>query len=210
MSKQQINELKNLIEQLFLGSVSRGLDFQKAIPIGKLSMEGRNLLKRISNLDFKEDIQFCLHPSDLYHIYLNHFGSNEDDLSNLNPLHIDDIRTIAEVLFHPDAIVYLGEDKKGKKFAFFLENEAGSYNLIEVYAQKRAKLTVKTCYNRKKGVSQSAMTLLAQTSETYGATLVDANIPILFEYETDLVNKAQELLAQIKFEDEESDNLESK
>ena len=43
------------------------------------------------------------------------------------------------------------------------------------------KLTVKTYYHTKKGVSQSAMTLLAQTSETYGATLSVANIPILWE-----------------------------
>ena len=37
-------------------------------------------------------------------------------------------------------------------------------------------------YHTKKGVSQSAMTLLAQTSETYGATLSIANIPIILEH----------------------------
>ncbi|MBQ7812028.1 MAG: hypothetical protein IJ394_05670, partial [Bacteroidales bacterium] len=76
---------------------------------------------------------------------------------------------------------YLGEDKKGKKFVFFLEGEVGCFNLIDVYAHRRGKLTVKTYYHTKKGVSQSAMNLLAQTSETYGATLSVANIPILLK-----------------------------
>lgn len=106
-------------------------------------------------------------------------GENEKDTSNLIPLSIDDIRRMVDVLYHPDAIAYLGEDSKGKKFVFLLEGEIGCFNLIDVYAQKRGKLTAKTYYHTKKGVSQSAMTILAQTSETYEATLSVANIPIL-------------------------------
>ena len=120
------------------------------------------------------------------HIYKGHIGGNEDDTSNLIPLSNNDIRRIVDILYHPDAVAYLGEDNKGKKFVFFLEGEIGCFNLIDVYAQKRGKLTVKTYYHTKKGVSQSAMILLAQTSETYGATLSVANIPILSAVETKL------------------------
>lgn len=180
MSKRELNELKDLIEQLFVDSVEGKLK-GKAIPIGRLSSEGRKFLSSLSGLEFKAEIDFCVHPDDLFHIYKGHIGSNEDDPSNLIPLIQEDIRKIVDILYQPDAVAYLGEDNKGKKFVFFLEGEIGCFNLIDVYAQKRGKLTVKTYYHTKKGVSQSAMSLLAQTSETYGATLSVANIPILLE-----------------------------
>lgn len=180
MSKIEIKNLKDRIEQLFIDSVAGKLK-NSAIPIGKLTESGKTFLQNISGLSFKDEVTFYLHPSDLRHIYLRHYGTNEKDPSNLAPLTIDDIRNIADVLIHPDAIAYLGEDQKGKKFAMFLENANGCYNLIEVYAESRGKITPKTYYNAKKGVSQSAMDLLAQTSETYGATLMFANIPILLE-----------------------------
>lgn len=163
MSKRELEELRDLIEQLFAES-------------------GRIFLSQLSGLEFKSEIHFYVHPDDLKHIYKGHMGVNEKDISNLIPLSIEDIRRIVDVLYHPDAIAYLGEDSKGKKFVFFLEGEIGCFNLIDVYAQKRGKLTVKTYYHTKKGVTQSAMTLLAQTSETYGATLSIANIPIILEH----------------------------
>ena len=180
MSKIETKNLKDRIEQLFIDSIAGKLD-NAAVPIGRLTESGKQFLQKISNLTFKDEVTFYLHPSDLKHIYLRHYGSNEKDRANLFPLTIDDIRNIADVLIHPDAVIYLGEDQKGKKFAMFLENTSGCNNLIEVYAESRGKITPKTYYNAKKGVSQSAMDLLAQTSKTYGATLVCANIPILLE-----------------------------
>lgn len=180
MSKRELDELRDRIEQLFVDSVDGKLD-NKAISIGKLTESGRIFLSILSGLEFKNEIQFYVHPDDLIHIYKGHIGKNKYDISNLIPLTVDDIRGIVDVLYHPDAIAYLGEDSKGKKFVFFREGEIGCFNLIDVYAMRRGKLTVKTYYHTKKGVSQSAMTLLAQTSETYGATLSVANIPILLE-----------------------------
>ena len=56
MSKHQLNELKDLIEQLFLGSVARELNVNKSIPIGHLSLEGHGLLHKTSGLEFMQDI----------------------------------------------------------------------------------------------------------------------------------------------------------
>lgn len=180
MTKRELNDLRDFIEQIFNDSVAGKLE-QTAIPIGVLTETGKSFLENLSGLDFKEEVTFCLHPDDLVHIYKNHYGLNENDQSNLISLVGEDIRKIADILYHPDAVAYLGEDKKGKKFVFFLESEVGCFNLIDVYAHRRGKLTVKTYYHTKKGVSQSAMNFLAQTSETYGATLSVANIPILLK-----------------------------
>lgn len=131
MSKRELDELRDRIEQLFVDSVDGKLD-NKAISIGKLTESGRIFLSILSGLEFKNEIQFYVHPDDLIHIYKGHIGKNEDDISNLIPLTIDDIRGIVDVLYHPDAIAYLGEDSKGKKFVFFREGEIGCFNLIDV------------------------------------------------------------------------------
>lgn len=180
MTKRELDNLRDFIEQTFTDSIAGKLE-RTAVPIGTLTAEGKSFLKKLSGLDFKEDVSFCLHPDDLVHIYNNHYRSNEDDQSNLISLIDEDIRKIADILYQPDAVAYLGEDKKGKKFVFFLESDVGCFNLIDVYAHRRGKLTVKTFYHTKKGVSQSAMNILTQTSETYGATLSVANIPILLK-----------------------------
>ena len=109
MSKRELDELRDLIEQLFADSVAGKME-SKAIPIGKLTESGHKFLSQLSGLDFKSEIHFYVHPYDLKHIYRGHMGENEKDTSNLIPLSIDDIRGIVDVLYHPDAIAYLGED----------------------------------------------------------------------------------------------------
>ncbi|MGN0037071.1 MAG: hypothetical protein ACI36X_07685 [Bacteroidaceae bacterium] len=97
------------------------------------------------------------------------------------------MRNIADVISFPDRIIYAKENvgEKRKMFFFLKEAENGTYNLLEIYADKKGNLTAKTFYKTKEGVSQRAMTLsesLHTTSETDGATLNDgAKIPQMFE-----------------------------
>lgn len=177
--------IKNRIEALFNEAIS-GEFKGKPISIGRLTDEGKAYLEQISGVAFKEYVDFVLNPSDLVHIYKGHFGNNETDERSI-PLDIEDIRNIADVISFPDRIIYAKENtgEKRKMFFFLKEAENGTYNLLEIYADKKGNLTAKTFYKTKEGVSQRAMTLsksLHTTSETDGATLNDgAKIPQMFE-----------------------------
>lgn len=177
MSKKQINNLKDLIEQLFISAVS-GNPVTYSIPIGCLSEMGRVALSTISDFDLNESIHFCVHTSDLRHIFMKHYGSNESARNELRPLSMTDIREIANVLVHPDYIINLGIDNGGNKFAFILENEDNVLTIIEVYAHKKAKLTIKTFYNAIDG-DKLREKLLSQNPK--GRTFIsDTQIPIMF------------------------------
>lgn len=177
--------IKNRIEALFNEAISGEFN-GKPISIGRLTDEGKAYLEQISGVAFKEYVDFVLNPSDLVHIYKGHFGNNETDERSI-PLDIEDIRNIADVISFPDRIIYAKENvgEKRKMFFFLKEAENGTYNLLEIYADKKGNLTAKTFYKTKEGVSQRAMTLsksLHTTSETDGATLNDdAKIPQMFE-----------------------------
>ena len=156
----------------------------KPISIGSLTKEGKEYLERISGIKLKKNVSFVLNPSDLNHIYNDHYGKNEKDTGNNIPLNDYDIRRLVDVIAFPTRVVF-GEDKQGRKVFYFLsETPSGTYNLMEIYANKKGNLTAKTYYKTKKGATQRVMELesLLSTSETYsGATLSDAKIPILFD-----------------------------
>ena len=156
----------------------------KPISVGSLTKEGKEYLERISGIKLKENVSFVLNPSDLNHIYNDHYGKNEKDTGNNIPLNDYDIRRLVDVIAFPTRVVF-GEDKQGRKVFYFLsETPSGTYNLMEIYANKKGNLTAKTYYKTKKGATQRVMELesLLSTSETYsGATLSDAKIPILFD-----------------------------
>lgn len=185
--------IKNRIEALFNKAIS-GEFSGKPISIGRLTAEGKAYLERISGVSFKDKVDFVLNPSDLIHINKGHFGNNETDERNI-PLDIEDIRSIADVVSFPNRIIYANENagEKRKMFFFLKEAENGTYNLLEIYTDKKGNLTAKTFYKTKEGVSQRAMTLsksLHTTSETDGATLYDdAKIPKMFESSKEKGNK---------------------
>ena len=183
-------QTKDRVENLFTAAVN-GTFKGKPVSIGTLTKEGKQYLESISGLTFKDKVDFMLNASDLVHMYNEHFGENEKDLGSNIPLTIDDIRNIVDVVLNPEKVLYLGEDE-GKRFAFLAPADSGAYNLIEVYTTKRGNLSSKTFYKTKKGVSHRAMILEKEsrhsTSETNGATLSDAKIPILF----DIANQGNE------------------
>ena len=185
----QIGRAKDKVENLFTDAVN-GRFKGKPVSIGTLTEEGKKYLESISGLTFKDKVDFVLNSSDLMHMYNEHFGANEKDPGSNIPLTIDDIRNIVDVILNPEKVLYLGEDD-GKRFAFLAPADSGAYNLIEVYTTKKGNLSSKTFYKTKKGVSHRAMILEKEsrhsTSETNGATLSDAKIPILF----DIANKEE-------------------
>ena len=181
----RLEDTKDRIEALFNKAVSGDLK-GKPISIGTLTKEGKDYLEKLSGITFKDRVDFVLNPSDLVHIYKRHFGSNEKDGRNI-PLDIDDIRSIADIISHPDKVIFSIEEgaQERKMFSFLKEADRGSYNLLEIYSDRKGNLTAKSFYKSKEGVSQRAISLartLHSTSETGGATLnTDAKIPQMFE-----------------------------
>ena len=176
---------KNRIEALFNQAIS-GEFKGKPISIGTLTDEGKAYLEQISGVAFKGKVDFVLNPSDLIHIYKRHFGENEKDGRNI-PLDIEDIRSIVDIISNPDRVIYSVEEgqQERKMFSFLKEVEQGTYNLLEIYSDRKGNLTAKSFYKSKEGVSQRVISLtrtLHSTSETDGATLNDgAKIPQMFE-----------------------------
>ena len=83
----------------------------------------------------------------------------------------------------------LGVEPDGLKrnlFYFLSSTNGGTYNLLEIYGDRKGNLTAKTFYKTKKAVSQRVLSLLKSehlTSVTDGASLSDdAKLPKFFEY----------------------------
>lgn len=180
------NDTKDTIETLFNDAVSGKLT-GKPISIGRLTDAGREYLQKISGINMKESIDFVLNPSDLVHIYKDHFGNNEKDKGQNIPLDINDVRNIVDVISNPDNVVFFKENEGNNRnmFYFFKETDNGTYNLMEIYSDRKGNLTAKTFYKTRKDASQRIMDLkksLFLTSETNsGAILSDAKIPQIFE-----------------------------
>lgn len=172
-------QIKDMFDKAIAGNLTG-----KPISIGRLTAEGKTYLENISGLQLKDDIDFVLNPSDLVHIYKNHYGENEKDKGNNIPLTRYDIGRMIDVISFPTKILY-GEDKEGRKsFYFLMEDFGGAYNLLEIYANKKGNLSSKTYYKTRKGVSQRVMNIensLHSTSKTDEATLSDAKIPQMFD-----------------------------
>lgn len=174
----------------------------RSIQIGNLTQEGRKLLETISGIKMKHDISFNLNISDLRNIYNEHYGDNEKDKGNNIPLTDEDIRSIVDVLYNPDDVIF-GVEKKGekRKLFFFLKDAGdGAYNLTEVYADRRGNLTAKSYYKTKKGSNLRAVSIKndseLSTSETSGASLFSgAKIPTLFEI-SEKIEKKDEIKYQ--------------
>ena len=183
LDNAELMAVSNEILRLF-NDAKNGELTGKPIQIGKLTQEGRKFLEQLSGLSMKEDIDFRLNPSDLVHIYNDHYGNNEKDKGNNIPLTDNDIQRIVDVIAFPTDVVF-GVDKQGRNMFYFLRQETnGTYNLLEIYADSKGNLTTKTYYKTKKGVSQRVMDIqsLLSTSKTYsGSTLSTAKIPQIFE-----------------------------
>ena len=173
------------VEKLFNDALN-GSFTGKPVSIGKLSHEGKTYLEHLSGLKMKEHVDFVLNPSDLKHIYNDHFGSNEKDSGNNIPLTSIDLRNVYKVLSHPDGVIYGVDKKDGRKLFFFLKKmPTGLYNLAEICSTKKGNLTAKSYYITKKGINQRVMEIkssLLPTSVTYsGESLSTAKVPQLFE-----------------------------
>ena len=180
------NDVADRIEDTFEKAV-RGDISGKPLEVGRLTAEGKAYLEKLSGVKFKDKVSFVLNPSDMVHIYRRHFGDNERDGRNI-PLGVEDIRQMAEIISSPDRVVF-GKEAGGnaRKMFFFLKGtEGGSYNLMEVYSDRKGNLTAKSFFKSKEGVSQRVMLLgesSTLTSVTDGATLFDgAKLPTFFEY----------------------------
>ena len=182
-----IADMKQRVTELF--EKAKTVEFVgKPASIGRLSVDGKAYLEKLSGLKFKEFVDFVLNPSDLNHIRSDHYGENEKDKGNNVPLTDEDIQNMVDVLNQPDGILYGVDKKDGRKLFFFLK-EAGNglYNLTEVCSTKKGNLTAKSFFkSKKKGISQRVMEIkdsLLPTSVTYSGEFLssDAKIPTLFE-----------------------------
>ena len=182
-----IADMKQRVTELF-EKAKTGEFVGKPASIGRLSVDGKAYLEKLSGLKFKEFVDFVLNPSDLNHIRSDHYGENEKDKGNNVPLTDEDIQNMVDVLNQPDSILYGVDKKDGRKLFFFLKDAGnGLYNLTEVCSTKKGNLTAKSFFkSKKKGISQRVMEIkdsLLPTSVTYSGEFLssDAKIPTLFE-----------------------------
>ena len=182
-----IADMKQRVTELF-EKAKTGEFVGKPASIGRLSVDGKAYLEKLSDLKFKEFVDFVLNPSDLNHIRSDHYGENEKDKGNNVPLTNEDIQNMVDVLNQPDGILYGVDKKDGRKLFFFLKDAGnGLYNLTEVCSTKKGNLTAKSFFkSKKKGISQRVMEIkdsLLPTSVTYSGEFLssDAKIPTLFE-----------------------------
>lgn len=159
----------------------------KPMPIGVLTKEGKAYLETFSGLKMKDNVDFVLNPSDCKHIINGHFGDNEKDKGNNIPLTDDDLRKTVSILRRPDELIFGTDKRTGNNLFFFLKkNDNGTYNLAEVYGDRKGNLTARSLYNTKKGISRRENELLNSSSLTTpkasGASLSSvAKIPIIFD-----------------------------
>ena len=182
-----IADMKQRVTELF-EKAKTGEFVGKPASIGRLSVDGKAYLEKLSDLKFKEFVDLVLNPSDLNHIRSDHYGENEKDKGNNVPLTDEDIQNMVDVLNQPDGILYGVDKKDGRKLFFFLKDAGnGLYNLTEVCSTKKGNLTAKSFFkSKKKGISQRVMEIkdsLLPTSVTYSGEFLssDAKIPTLFE-----------------------------
>lgn len=205
--RKPVETTADKIEKSFDAAVSGDLK-GKPLEVGKLTQNGRAFLEKLSGVKMKDNVSFVLNPSDLVHIYRRHYGKNEKDGRNI-PLTKEDIRQISEIVSSPDRVVF-GKEKSGNQrnmFFFLKEANDGSYNLMEVYSDKKGNLTAKSFFKSKEGVSQRAMLLNESstlTSVTDGATLLDvAKLPKFFDNPT----IAEEESFEYRFRDGETGDI---
>lgn len=186
-----IADMKQRVTELF-EKAKTGEFVGKPASIGRLSVDGKAYLEKLSGLKFKEFVDFVLNPSDLNHIRSDHYGENEKDKGNNVPLTDEDIQNMVDVLNQPDGILYGVDKKDGRKLFFFLKYAGnGLYNLTEVCSTKKGNLNAKSFFkSKKKGISQRVMEIkdsLLPTSVTYSGEFLssDAKIPTLFEINED-------------------------
>lgn len=190
-----VEELRRGILDFFRYSITSD-DNRSLLSIGRLTEEGRCLLEKLRGNPFKnQEVDFVLNPSDLRHIYKDHYGLNEKDPGNNIPLSDYDIMMIGDMLVNTSDIVYGTDKRTGSKLFFFLcKSSDGAYNLAEIYSNSNGNLSLKSLYNTKKGPSQRVMMLMSTllpTSVTYsGSTLSSgAKLPNLFELHKDFEEK---------------------
>lgn len=132
-----IADMKQRVIELF-EKAKTGEFVGKPASIGRLSVDGKAYLEKLSDLKFKEFVDFVLNPSDLNHIRSDHYGENEKDKGNNVPLTDEDIQNMVDVLNQPDGILYGVDKKDGRKLFFFLKDAGnGLYNLTEVCSTKK-------------------------------------------------------------------------
>lgn len=207
--RYRIEEVGERIEKLFEEAIAGNLK-GKPVKIGKLTEAGREYLEKLSGISFKKNVSFVLNPSDLMHIYRGHFGKNEKDKGQNIPLDMRDIRNLANVISAPDKIIFLkeGDGLRRNMFYFFKKAENGTYNLMEIYSDRKGNLTAKTFYKTRKDAAQRVMDIkksLLPTSETYfGAILSDgAKLPKFFELSTDVEAESLERNGEGAYSDAE-------
>ena len=74
----------------------------------------------------------------------------------------------------PDKIIFFkeGEGSNRNMFYFFKEAEDGTYNLMEIYSDRKGNLTAKTFYKTRKGSKQRVIDIEKSLLLTSEASLV--------------------------------------
>lgn len=179
MRKLEQTILKDLLEQLFVISISNELDKVDAYPIGKLSSAGHQYFNEFFNLDSEEEVLFVVTPLVLEQIYLKHFGAKETREA-IRGLKISDIHSIIDILHHPDVIAYHDNEKT---FEFLLEIENGYNIVLKLYSPFPRVMTIMDLYLTK--------------DELLEPNLIEKDIPVLLDFDIDIMGSAFKAVSMI-------------
>lgn len=186
MRKFEQRILKEMLEQLFVISISNELDKVDAYSIGKLSGAGHRFFYEIFNLDSEEEVLFVVTPLVLEQIYLKHFGAKETR-EDIRGLKISDIHAIIDILHHPDVIAYHDNEKT---FAFLLEIE-NDYNIVlKLYSPFPRVITIMDLYLTKDNLSEP--------------NIIENDIPVLLDFNIDIMESTFKAVGMIKDDEDQS------
>ncbi|MDR1877794.1 MAG: hypothetical protein LBQ84_09245 [Flavobacteriaceae bacterium] len=130
---------KNLVKSLFDMAKIKSVS-SKPHSIGMLNNLAKEKLSAISNLPFKDITEVTINPSELRHIFNDHYQGNEKDKSSNIPLSDIDITNLIDIINSPDKIAFLGYDEstQSNKFLFAKESSNGTLVVVEAYGNKGA------------------------------------------------------------------------
>lgn len=190
MRKLEQTILKDILEQLFVISISNELDKVDAYSIGKLTGAGHRFFNEIFNLDSEEEVLFVVTPLVLEQIYLKHFGAKETR-EDIRGLKISDIHAIIDILHHPDVVAYHDNEKI---FKFLLEIENGYNIVLKLYSPFPRVMTIMDLYLIKDELSEP--------------NLIEKDIPVLLDFDIDVMGSAFKAVGMIT-DDEDLSHLSS-
>lgn len=149
------NGAKKLISDLF-NMVKTNQVKAKPHSIGVFNNVAKDILSKVSGLSFRESTEVVVNPSELRHIYNDHYGENEKDKGSNIPLTDSDVMNVADVISEPDKVAFIGKDDRTglNIFLFAKKSSNGTFIVAKAYGNTWGKMSLKSLYHSRKNIDK--------------------------------------------------------